>query len=115
MYMNDLRHRPSRAEVAQWVTRAWAQVTTVAIISTWTIIGHKVAAADDDDNVKEDKCVANQPGEGQESTGDDEDGESDYFVLYQVEEGREAPAPLIQHNFDNDNNEQCPMHLVTVE
>jgi hypothetical protein len=62
-------------------------------------IGHQV---DEDDN-DEDNIVANQPGSGQESTGDDE---SEDFVFYQVEEEREAPAPLIHHNFDNDDDDQ---------
>jgi hypothetical protein len=93
---NGSRRRPSRAEVAHWVTREWSQVAMATIVNTWKYIGHKVAADDDD----------YQPGAGQESTGYDEDKEDDDFVLYHVEEDREVPAHILQHNFDNDNDEQ---------
>jgi hypothetical protein len=102
MCTNGLRCRPSRAEVAQWVARAWDQVMTATIVNTWKSIGQKVA---DDDDGEEENTVANQPGTGQESTGDDKDEEDEDFVLYQVEEEREAPDPLLQHNFDNDDDE----------
>jgi hypothetical protein len=75
------------------------QVTTATIVNTWKSIGHKVV--DDNDGDDEDINVANQPGRGQEITGDDEDEEAEYFIHYQVEEEREAPAPLLQHNSDN--------------
>jgi hypothetical protein len=99
---NGSRRWPSRAEAVQWVANAWDQVTTATIVDTWKSIGHKVAD-DDEDNI-----VANQPGTGQENNGDDEDDEAEDFVLYQVEEEREAayPAPLLQHNFDNDDDDQ---------
>jgi hypothetical protein len=51
-------------------------------------------------------AVANQPRAAQESTGDDEDEEADDFILYQVEEEREAPATLLQHNFYNEDDKQ---------
>jgi hypothetical protein len=50
--------RPSKAEVAQRVARAWAQVTTANIVNSWKSIGH-TAAADDKDK---DNIVANQLG-----------------------------------------------------
>jgi hypothetical protein len=101
--MNGSRRRPSRVDVEQWVAKAWDQVTTATIVNTWKSIGHQVAN-DDDDN--EDNIVANQPGAGQVSTGDDEDDEAEDFILYQVEEDREAPAPLLQHNFYNDDDDE---------
>jgi hypothetical protein len=67
MCTNGSRLWPSRSEVAQWVARACAQVTTSTIVNTWKINGHKVAADANEDNV-----VANQPGAGQEITGDGE-------------------------------------------
>jgi hypothetical protein len=81
--MNGLRHRPSRSEVAQWVSKAWYQVSTSTIVNIWKIIGHKVADDNDDDD--EDNIVDNKPGAGQKSTGDDEDDEAEDLVLYQVE------------------------------
>jgi hypothetical protein len=88
--------------VAQWFAKAWEQVTTATIVNTWKIIGHKVVT-DDDDN---ENIFANQTGEGQESTGDDEDDEAEDFILYQVTDEREAPDPLLQHNFDNDEDDK---------
>jgi hypothetical protein len=86
MCMNGSRRRPSISEVAQWVANAWDQVTTSTIVNTWKIIGHKVANDDDDDD--RDNIVANQPGAGQESTGDDKYYEAEDFILYQVEDER---------------------------
>jgi hypothetical protein len=97
MWTNGLRRRPSRSEVTQWVAKAWEQATTATIVNTWKIIGHKVADDDDD----EENIVSNQPGAGQESTGNDEDDEAEDFILYQVTDEREAPAPPLQHNFEN--------------
>jgi hypothetical protein len=104
---NGSRRRPSRAEVSQWVTNAWEQVMTATIVNTWKSIGHKVTDDDDDDD-DEENMVANQPGAGQESTGDDEDYEAEEFILYQVADKKEAPAPapLLQHNFENDEDEE---------
>jgi hypothetical protein len=103
MCTNGLRRRPSRVEVAQWVVKAWEQVKTATIVNTWKSIGHKVADDDDDD---EDNIVANQPGAGQESTGDDEDDKAEDFLLYQVAYEREDLDHLLQHNFDNDEDEK---------
>jgi hypothetical protein len=97
--MNGSRCRPSRVEVAQWVVNAWEQVTTATIVNTWKSSGHKVANDDDEENI-----VANQPGTGQNGTGYDEDDEAEEFILYQVEDAREYPAPLLQHNFDDDDD-----------
>jgi hypothetical protein len=102
MCTNGSRRQPSRAEVVHWVAKAWDQVTTATNVNYWKSIGHKVVNDDDD----EDDIVANQPGAGQESIGDGEDGEAEDFIIYQVEEEREAPAPLLQHNFDNDDDYQ---------
>jgi hypothetical protein len=93
MCTNGSCHRPSREEVAQWVAKAWDQVTTATIVNTWKSIGQKVADDNDDD---EDNIDANQPGAGQKITGDDEDDEAEDFVIYHVEEEREAPAPPTQ-------------------
>jgi hypothetical protein len=101
MCTNGSRRRRSRAEVVQWIAKAWDQVTTATIFNTWKSSGHKVEDDDNDNNI-----VVNQPGAGQESTGDDKDDEAEDFVLYQVEEEREAPAPFLQHNFDNDDDDQ---------
>jgi hypothetical protein len=101
MCTNGSRRRRSRAEVAQWIAKAWDQVTTATIFNTWKSSGHKVEDDDNDNNI-----VVNQPGAGQESTGDDEDEEADDFILYQVEEEREAPATLLQHNFYNEDDKQ---------
>jgi hypothetical protein len=100
---NGSRRWPSRAEVAQWVARVWDQVTTATVDNTSKSIGHKVDNDTDDD---EDNIVANQPGTGQGSIGDDKDEEAEEFIIYQVEEEREAPDPLFQHNFDNDDDYQ---------
>jgi hypothetical protein len=89
--------------VAQWVANAWDQVTTATIGNSCKNIGHMVANDEDDD---EENIVANQPGAGQESTADDEDDESDDLIIYQVEEDMEAPSTLIQHNFENDDNDE---------
>jgi hypothetical protein len=62
--------------------------------------------ANDDDDEEEENIVSNQPGAGQESTGDDEDDEAEDFILYQVEDEMEAPAPLLQHNFDNEEDDE---------
>jgi hypothetical protein len=93
MCTNGLRHRPSRAEVAHWFVKVWEQVTTSTIVNTWESIGHKVA--NDDDNDDDDNSVANQPGAGQDITGDDDDDGAEDFILYQVENEREAPTPLL--------------------
>jgi hypothetical protein len=101
MFTNGSRRWPSRAEVAQWVAKAWERVTTVTIVNTWKSIGHKVADDDDEENI-----VANQPGAGQESTGDDEDDEAEDFIIYQVADEREAPYTLLQNNFDNNEDDE---------
>jgi hypothetical protein len=112
MCTNGSCRRPSRAEVAQWVAKADEQVTTASIVNTWKIIGHKVA---DDDEDEEENIVANQPGAGQESIGDDEDDEAEDFILHQVEYERGAPDPLLQNNFDNDNNDETFIKDLTEE
>jgi hypothetical protein len=56
-------------------------VTTSTIVDTWKSTGHKVANDDDNDT---ENIVANQPGAGQESTGDNENDEAEDFILYQV-------------------------------
>jgi hypothetical protein len=71
----------SRVEVAQWVARAWSQVRTSTIVNTWKHFEHKVDAAATT-NYDKDNVVANQPGAGQDSTGDEE---ADDLILYQVE------------------------------
>jgi hypothetical protein len=47
----------------------------------------------DENDEDEDTIGANQPGTGKEITGDYEDKEAEDFVIYQVEEEREYPAP----------------------
>jgi hypothetical protein len=92
MCMNGLRHRLSRAEVAQWFTRAWSQVVMATIINNLKSIGHKAVVADDD----EDSSIhSNQPGAGQENTTDEE---ADDSVLHQMEEEGEAPTHLLSSN-----------------
>jgi hypothetical protein len=78
-------------------------VTTATVDNTWKSIEHKVDNDTDDD---EDNIVANQPRTWQESIGDEKYEEAEEFIIYQVEEEREAPAPLLQHNFDNDDDYQ---------
>jgi hypothetical protein len=102
MCMNGSRRRPSIGG-STVVANAWDQVMTATTVDTWKSIGHKVTDDDDDDEYN---IVANQPGVGQESTGDGEDEEAKYFILYQVEDESEAPSPLLQHNFDNDEDYQ---------
>jgi hypothetical protein len=101
MCTNGLRHRPSRVDVAQWATRACAQVRTSTIVNTWKCIGPTVSAITTfEDNI----LPANQPMAGQDNTTDDEDEENDDCVLHQMENEREAPAPLLQRNFGNDDD-----------
>jgi hypothetical protein len=114
MCTNGSRRRPSREEVAQWVANALEQVMTSTIVNTWKIIGHKVADDDDDDD-DEENIVANQPGAGQERTGDDEDDEAEDFILYRVAYEREAPAPLLPHNFYNDKDDETFVMDLTEE
>jgi hypothetical protein len=81
MMSNGSRHKPMRAEVAQWIAIAWSKVTRETIFNTWNSFEHKVG---DHDNEYSDRSsvvdIANQPDEGLE---DDEPG--DDFLLEEAE------------------------------